>query len=240
MPAADYLLLAHVPFDPPNPVGVQPAHAAGAPAAVRGAANRVWDANKENYREYTKIKADITQQIIKAVDPVYFVALEDPLFGFANVTIPQFLAHLKTTYGTLDADTLETNREKLKVAWNPDEPFENFWLHIKTVRAVAASGNQPITDFHTMALAQMALRHSGVYFDATSTWYDKLDADKTWANFVLHFNHHEKKRKENLTAQGAQDSMVPTMPTMSRHLMRHLPHLFLPLLPMPHHQMHFR
>jgi hypothetical protein len=98
MPAADYLLLAHVPFDPPNPVGVQPAHAAGAPAAVRGAANRVWDANKENYREYTKIKADITQQIIKAVDPVYFVALEDPLFGFANVTIPQFLAHLKTMY----------------------------------------------------------------------------------------------------------------------------------------------
>jgi hypothetical protein len=51
-------------------------HAAGASAAITiGAANRLWDENKEIYREYTKVKADITQQIIKAVDPVYFVAL---------------------------------------------------------------------------------------------------------------------------------------------------------------------
>jgi hypothetical protein len=203
MPAADYLLRAQVAFNPPAPVGNQPVHAQGAAAAVIGAANRLWDEDKANYREYSKVKSDITQQIIEAVNPVYFATLDDPTFGFADVTIPQFIAHLQTTYGTLDAATLETNRDRLKEQWNPDEPFENSWLHIKTIRAVATSGNHPIDEFHTMSLAQTALRQAGVYDHDISRWYDRPEADKTWANFVLHFNHHEKKRKESLTAQTA-------------------------------------
>jgi hypothetical protein len=54
-----------------------------------------------------------------------------------------------------------------------------------------------------MSLAQTALRQVGVYDHAISRWHDRLEADKTCANFVLHFNHHEKKRKESLTAQAA-------------------------------------
>jgi hypothetical protein len=49
---------------------------------------------------------------------------------------------LKTTYGPLDAETLEANRDKLKEQWNPDELFENFWLRITTISTVAASDNQ--------------------------------------------------------------------------------------------------
>jgi hypothetical protein len=189
MPAAEYLARAGAAFVHPPAPQAQPVHAAGDTAAIISAANRLWDENKDIFRQYTQVKADVRQQIIKAVDPVYFVTLEDPLFGFADVT--------------LDAETLEKNRDKLKEPWNLDEPFEHFWLKIKTIRAVATSGNQAITDFQTMSLAQTALRQSGVYDHATSRWYDRPDAEKTWANFVVHFNHHEKKRKESLTAQAA-------------------------------------
>jgi hypothetical protein len=203
MPAAAYLTRAGEAFVPPEAVGTQPEHPNGVSAAAITSANRAWDDRKTHFREYIQVRTDITQQILKAVDPVYFLALEDPLFGFADVTIVEFIAHLLTTYGVLDAVTLETNRDRLKEQWNPDEPFENFWLHIKNVRAVAASGEHPISDFHTMSLAQTALRQAGVYDHAISQWYDKLAADQTWTNFVLHFNHHEKKRKESLTAQNA-------------------------------------
>jgi hypothetical protein len=137
MPAAEYLARAGVAFVHPPAPQAQPVHAQGDTAAIITAANRLWDENKDIFRQYTQVKADVRQQIIKAVDPVYFVTLEDPLFGFADVTIPQFLAHLSTTYGTLDAETLEKNRDKLKEPWNPDEPFEHFWLKIKTIRSVA-------------------------------------------------------------------------------------------------------
>jgi hypothetical protein len=203
MPPAAYLLQAQVAFVPPNPVGAQPPHANGDTAAMIGAANRLWDEAKADFNMYTTVKTDLTQQILTAVDTVYFKVLEDPLFGFADVTVDQFITHLKDTYGFLDADTLQSNRDKLKTQWNPDEPFENFWSHIIEVRAVATSGNHPISDFETMSLAQTALRQAGVYEHAISQWYDKLEADKTWTNFILHFNHHEKKRKESLTAQNA-------------------------------------
>jgi hypothetical protein len=134
---------------------------------------------------------------------IFLQDLEDDLFGFANVSIIEMFDHLTTTYRTLEASDLESNRNKLAIQWNPDAAFETFWLRIKNIRAVATAGAAPIPDGATTELSLTALRKAGVYDHAITAWEDKPIAEQTWAIFQSHFTHHEKTCIKRLTAQAA-------------------------------------
>jgi hypothetical protein len=107
MPAAAYLARAGVAFILPTHPGEQeepPAQASG-PAVV--ALNRSYDQKVENYAIYANVRQKVKNQILQAVEATYLNVLKDPTFGFTDVTIKDFLAHLRTTYGTLDAIQLK-------------------------------------------------------------------------------------------------------------------------------------
>jgi hypothetical protein len=129
--------------------------------------------------------------------------LADEYFGYADVTVPQILTHLRTTYATLTDDDLETNRNKLSTPWNPDEPIEQLWLRNKHIRAVATAGGDPLTDGTVMRLTLNALEKAGVYDHPIKTWRDKPEAERIWTTFGSHFEHGEKERIRLLTAANA-------------------------------------
>jgi hypothetical protein len=54
-----------------------------------------------------------------------------------------------------------------------------------------------------MRLTLSALENMGVYAHPIKTWRDKPNADRTWDNFVPHFEHGEKERVHLLTATNA-------------------------------------
>jgi hypothetical protein len=118
--------------------------------------------------------------------------LADEDFGYADVTVPQILTRLRTTYATLKDDDLETNCSKLSTPWNPDEPIEQLWLRIKHIRAVATAGGEPLTDGTVMRLTLNALEKEGVYNHPIKTWRDKPEAERIWATFCPHFEHGER------------------------------------------------
>jgi hypothetical protein len=113
MEPAAYLARAGVPFIPPDHPGDQLVHAANTTVTQITATNRTYDAALAEFRQYTEIREAICQQILQAVEATYHDVLADEDFGYANVTIPQILTHLRTTYATLTDDDLETNRNKL-------------------------------------------------------------------------------------------------------------------------------
>jgi hypothetical protein len=203
MPTAAYVLRAGATFDEPNHPGLQPVHAAAATVAQITATNRTYDHALAEFKTYSAIKEKLKQQVLTAVDPIYYQDLEDDTFGYADVAIPAIVTHLTLTYGTLTASDLENNRDQLTEAWNPDDPIENLWRNIKVTRAVANQGGEAISDGTTIQLTLLALGKTGVHSHAIETWFDKDEADHTWANFQLHFNKHEKIRLSKLTAQGA-------------------------------------
>jgi hypothetical protein len=100
----------------------------------------------DEFKTYATITEKLKQQVLSAVDPIYYHDLEDDTFGYADVCIPAIITHLTTTYGTLTASDLEINRDKLTEAWNPDDPIENLWKNIKIVRAIATQGGEPISN----------------------------------------------------------------------------------------------
>lgn len=203
MAVAPYVVRAGVNFDEPVHPGVQAEHLPAATAAQITAANRLHDKRKDDYATYTTVHETIKQQIMTAVQPIYYQDLENDDFGYADVQIPDLLAHISTTYGQLTAADLETNRSKLTEQWNPDDPIENLWKRIRVIRSVATAGGSAITDGSTIELTLESLQKAGVYDHAITTWYDKDENDHTWDNFMLHFVKHEKERHRKMTARAA-------------------------------------
>jgi hypothetical protein len=158
-----YLACAGGPFVPPVHPGNQPVHAVTATAAQITAANRTYDAALVDFRRYEEVREAIRQQILTAVNATYHDVLADADFGYADVTIPVILNHLRTTYTTLTDNDLETNRNKLSTPWNPDEAIENLWVRIKHIKAVATAGGEAISDGTIMRLTLSALEQAGVY-----------------------------------------------------------------------------
>jgi hypothetical protein len=123
----DYLARAGIAFivpvhsgPPPLPVGA---------AAVIAVALRVYTDTIADVTLYNNLNAALTAQILSAVKNASFLsALEDPDYGFSDVSPRYMLIHLRDEYGTLTPEELEKNRASLLEPWNLDDPIEDLWL----------------------------------------------------------------------------------------------------------------
>jgi hypothetical protein len=212
MTDAIYLARAGQAFIIPVHPGPQPVHAAAATVAQITATNREWDQELLDFNIYHAVTETIRKQILEAVNPTFYDVLEDDTFGYADVTILNLLTHIQDEYGTMTRTDLESNRNLLKAAWNPDDEFANLWTKIKTVRQIAVDGGDPISDNTTMELTVQSLRQAGVYGHALQTWDDKSETEQTYANFKTHFSLQEKNRLRNLTAKAAGFNATACVP----------------------------
>jgi hypothetical protein len=203
LPNAEYIVRAGTAFVVPVHPGTQAAHAVTATAAQITEANRIYNKAKTEFATYNMVNESLRQLVLTAVNPLYYQALEDDDFGYADVTIPAIITHLTTTYGTVNATDLVNNRNSLADAWNPDEPFKNLWKRIRNIRQVATAGSEPISDEATVELTITSLRKAGVYDHAITTWEDKDSTEQTWDTFQIHFTKQEKLRLKKLTAASA-------------------------------------
>jgi hypothetical protein len=201
MAPAPYQIRTGTLFIAPLHPGAQPIHIVTATAAQITAANRAYDQSMIEFTTCQAVKESIKQQVLNAIDNMYLQDLKDDVFGYADVTIIKILQHLGTTYGLLTANDLETNHNKLTEPWNPDEPFENIWKHIKIIRAVAIAGNELLSDSVTIKLTLVALDKAGVYDHAITILHDKSDIEQTWDICIAHFNKQEKQCIKKVTTK---------------------------------------
>ena len=136
---AEYLARTNIVFAIPVHPGNAPVHAAHATGVQIAETIRLFNQEIDDHRLYERVKAELKQQLLKAVDSRYLQVLEDLDFGYADVAPQAMLNHLKTTYGQIQPDDIEKNRNLLLSAeWNADEPIENIWLRIRDCQAFAA------------------------------------------------------------------------------------------------------
>ena len=212
---ADYLLRAGVPFivpihpgNPPEPVGT---------AAVIGVALRNYTEALADVALYNNLSAALTSQILKAVNASFLSALEEPDFGFSDVTPRNMLEHLRMEYGTLTPEELEKNRAALSDAWNFDDPIEDLWAKIVNIQRVAAFGAVPIPDITVITLTLAMIEKTGLL--ATTTEKFRLRPINEWtvALFKSEFILGNKERIRRLTAgdagfHGAHSATTPSPP----------------------------
>jgi hypothetical protein len=203
MPAAQYLLRSAVAFNPPVHPGDAPVHPANSTGNQINETNRQYKQDLEDFQIFVNLRTTLKQQLINAIDIDFLRILEDPDFGFTDVTPLAMLEHLKTTYGTISRDDIEANRTKLSVELNVDEPIEVLWVRLQEIQRFAQAANEPITDATAIRLTLPVFEKSGVFGTVTEKWRDKPDAEWTFANFKAHFEKGNKERLRKLTAKTA-------------------------------------
>jgi hypothetical protein len=76
----------------------RPVHAAAATAAQITAANHSYDHAMDEFKTYATITEKLKQQVLSAIDPIYYQDLEGGTFGYADVRISAIITHLTTSH----------------------------------------------------------------------------------------------------------------------------------------------
>ena len=213
---ADYLLRAGVLFIVPTHPGPPPERIGT--AAVIGVALRNYAEALADVALYNALSAALTAQILSAVNSSFLSALEDPDFGFGDVTPRAMLEHLRTEYGTLTPEELEKNRAALSEPWNFDDPIEDLWAKIVNIQRVAAFGQVPIPDITIITLTLAMIEKTGLLASTTEK-FRLLRPVPEWtvATFKADFIMGNKERIRRLAAgdagfHGAHSATLPVTP----------------------------
>jgi hypothetical protein len=183
--------------------GATAVHAPGADAEQMAATIRLFEHNKTEYETYMTIIAHLKQQILAAVDPLYYQVLKVAGYGYTRTTAKAILAHLMEKYGKITRESTEANRAALADEWNPDDPLETIWARIAEAKEYAALAGAPISDEEVITLTLQAFQKSGV-FEQDIDWWERLDEDEqTWPEFVKHFEMGNKQRERRVTTKHA-------------------------------------
>jgi len=203
MDATAYQQHSTTAFALPAHPGATPNHPPGATSAQIQESIRAFNALVAEHSLAITVREELKKQLLLAVDQLYLAALEDPIFGFANVTLAAMLNHLTTTYGTLSCSDLEKNRASIRTLWTPTEPIERLWERLREVRRIATAGADPIADSVAINLTHLLFEATGVFTHACETWLTRPAANKTMTEFQTFFNAANKERLRRLTTSQA-------------------------------------
>ena len=201
MTDAEYLARAGVAFAIPLHPGPPPAPVGAAAAIAVGL--RIYTDAVDDATRYNNLAAALTSQILTAVNTSFLSALEDPVFGFSDLTPLALINHLRDEYGTLTPEELENNRAALSEPWNFDEPIEDLWSKIINIQRVAAFGNVPIADITVITLTLSMIEKTGLLASTTEKFRLRPTAEWTYALLKSEFQLANKERLRRLTAGDA-------------------------------------
>ena len=221
LPPAEYNILPGAqPFVPPVHPGAHPGHPTAATAAQITETNRAYAESKEDFDKYKLVIESIKQQILAAVDHTYLQNLEHNFFGFANVTIVQFMTHLNDTYGEIEPDDLASNLKRLDEPWNPADPIEDLWQRITDITTFADDGGSPISAVTVVTSTLAVIEATGLFGDAVYDWRKRPANQWTLNNFKDDFYRANKERLRKLTTgqagyHGASNATETTANTVA-------------------------
>jgi hypothetical protein len=100
----------------------------------------------------------------------------------------------------------------MRKAWDPQQPVETLFKQIQDCVDFAEAGGVAIGAAQKLSSAYSKIFKSGKLNSACRRWDEKLEADKTWNNFKIHFaaadRHHRQMQVETVGAQGFVNAAV--------------------------------
>jgi hypothetical protein len=203
MTPAAYFVRAQAAFLVPVHPGGAPTHAVAASAATIAENIRLFNQEVTQHTLYYRVSTELTSQILRAVDNIYLRELEDPEFGYGDVSPHTMIQHLDDNYAVLTPEALEANRTALSDPWNPDEPIENLWTKMFEIQRIATAGAAEISDVAVITLTLAMFENSGLLGTTTQQWRVRPVAQWTLPTFKTDFTLANTERIRQTTAAGA-------------------------------------
>jgi hypothetical protein len=192
---AEYAIIARTGDNGPT-VCTNPTAPGRATAAQLSAARHSWEETVLTYHTFNTVQKALKKQIITVFEPMYLDILNDDMVGFANITTREMFDHLCLAYGNITAVDLENNFEQMCKAWDPQQPVETLFKQIQDCADFSEAGGVLIGHLQQINAAYAKIFATGNFMSICRRWNDKDTADKTWANFKVHFAAAHRQHKQ--------------------------------------------
>lgn len=162
-----------------------------------------YEYRKTDYATYVKVRGDLRQQLLAAVDPIYFgeVPGATALTGLGSVHPRVLLQKLIENYCNLNGHEYESYRRSLTGVADPSLPIFHMLAKVREIREVLATVN-PISDGVAIMKTLESLEATGAYERLVTVWYDRAYKDPTWDVFAIHCIRYDKLRREATSTGG--------------------------------------
>ena len=191
-----YAMVSNVPFDQPVHPGtlVIPAGTTGPMATV------LREQHIENvrlFREVVGVEKALKQQILKAIEQDWLLAITDRHTQSLSGTVAQILEFLFETYGLVSTAMLENKEEALKgLDYHPRQPVDLVFNTIEDLVEYAEMANTPFSQAQIITKAYSKFNKTGLLSVAINEWNRKPAIQKTWIGLKTHFRQARKELKE--------------------------------------------
>ena len=193
---ATYSMVSNIPFD-------QPAHP-GALAIPLGTTGPMATVLREQhvegirlFREVSGVEKALKQQILKAVDRQWLLAITDRHSQSLTGTIAQILEFLFDTYGYVSNAMLEKKENDLReLDYHPRQPVDIVFNTIEDLADYAEMAKSPYSQNQIIGKAYSKFNKTGLLSMAINEWNRKPDIQKTWIALKTHFRQARKELKE--------------------------------------------
>ena len=161
---------------------------------------RLRDEHKQeilNFRETVNVEKAMIKQIVHAVDPQYLDTLRNTTTDCIDKPILTILTHLFTRYGKVDADTLALKEKNVReIHYNVQDPLVTIYKEIEDLELLGKASNNPYLPLQLMNFALQITKNTGDFEEGQKGWHTKAATDKTWANFMKHFDQEHQALRE--------------------------------------------
>ena len=120
----------------------------------------------------------LKQQLLGLVDDIYIWNLRSDIFGYAKVSMMDFLKHLYNNYSDITPEKQHENDRHMKSKWNFSLPFATFVAQIEGAQDFAEAAGTPHTDAQIIDIAYQVIYKTGVFNDACRRWRAKAAGQK--------------------------------------------------------------
>ena len=199
-PAA-YALVSNTAFVTPAHPGVL-AIPNGTTAAMSTVLKDQHTESMRLFREVTGVEKALKQQILKALDKEWLLAITDRNTQSLTGTVAQILEHLFETYGFVSQAMLEKKEEALKnLDYHPRQPVDLVFNAVDDLADYAEMATTgAFTQTQIIGKAYSQFNRTGLLSQAVTEWNRKPAVQKTWINFKTHFRQARKELKESAGA----------------------------------------
>jgi hypothetical protein len=202
---AVYNTISPDPFLPPVNTGANPILPDNSTVAFIAELTRQHAASLRIWKEYLSTNKTLKQQLLAAIDGIYYRSLCNRITGYADVTTLTIFRHLYDSYSNIPPTNLIDNDTRMKAPSDPSQSIELLFHQFDDAIELAAAANAAYyTGPQIVTYAYNTILQTDLFTDACRDWRRRPAAQKTWPTFKADFSlAHQEMRESQATTQRA-------------------------------------
>jgi len=192
----------HEPFPTPVRPPAYPAIPNDATAVIHARSEAEHATIVKDFTSYEAAERAVAKFIREAVDEIWYCDLCHATTYYTNVTAKQLMDHLTTNCGGLHPSELISLPTEMIGYYSEADGIPEYINMMEDAQRKLARANLPMSDDQLVAIASTAVLASNHFPRPTDEWEARPRAEKTWAEWKLHYRATHLARKRQLLASG--------------------------------------